>query len=63
MEFSNTETVPTSGEYRCTACGNTQEFEEDDDFTMCDACGDETAGWESVSRGSAEEGLSEGYEG
>lgn len=46
MEYANTDVVPASGEYRCTACGDAQQFEAGDDFTICDLCGDETAGWE-----------------
>lgn len=57
MEHSNTETVPTSSEYRCTGCGETQEFEAGDDFTICDLCGDENAGWEPLAGEGAEEEL------
>ena len=60
MEHTNTDLVPESGAYRCTACGGAQEFEVGDDFTLCDLCGDENAGWELVSSEAAEEGLGEG---
>lgn len=46
VEYANTDTVPESGEYRCTSCGDVEEFELDDDFTLCDSCGDENASWE-----------------
>lgn len=59
MEHTNTDLVPESGEYRCTACGEAQEFEVGDDFTLCDACGDENAGWERVISEVTEEGLGE----
>lgn len=62
MEFSNTDHVPASGEYRCTSCGEVQEFEADDDFSLCEACGDEGAGWEGLAEGTAEEGLEGGDE-
>lgn len=57
MEYSNTDTVLEGGEYACTACGNVQEFEGGDDFSICDACGDDTAGWERKASASVEEGL------
>ena len=59
MEHTNTDLVPENGEYRCTACGSVQEFESGDDFTLCDACGDENAGWERSGSETAEEGLGE----
>lgn len=55
MEYSNTEKVATSSEYRCTGCGEAQEFEAGDDFTICDLCGDENAGWEPVGGEGGEE--------
>ena len=57
MEYSNTEAVPETNEYRCTGCGDVQEFEGGDDFTLCDTCGDEAAGWEVVGSGEDEETL------
>lgn len=54
MEFANTDAVPTSGEYRCTSCGDLQEFEADDDFTVCDSCGAEDSGWEPLGTEEAE---------
>lgn len=62
MEYANSEVVPESGEYRCVSCGDAQEFEADDDFTVCDSCGDENAGWERVEQKSVEEGLGTGDE-
>ena len=59
MEYANSDTVPEGGEYRCTSCGTSQEFEAGDDFAICDACGSETAGWERVVEGAAEEGQGE----
>lgn len=58
-EHSNTAVVPDGGTYKCTSCGNTAEFEVGDDFTICDACGDDTAGWEPQAAEVVEEGLSE----
>lgn len=60
MEFTNTETVPTTGDYRCTSCGEPQMFEAGDDFVVCDACGDEGAAWEGTRSEAAEEGLEAG---
>ncbi len=60
MEFTNADTVPESGEYRCTSCGEPQQFEGGDDFVLCDACGDEAAGWESLASDTVEEGLESG---
>lgn len=57
MEFSNADAVPESGEFRCSACGAAQQFEAGDDFTICDECGDESAGWESAATSLGEEGL------
>ena len=59
MEYTNTDVVPENGEYRCTACGDVQEFEAGDDFTLCDSCGNENAGWDGTRSKGAEEGLSE----
>jgi hypothetical protein len=59
MEHANSDTVPEGGEYICTSCGNVQEFEEADDFSICDACGDDTAGWEQKVPEVVEEGLGE----
>jgi len=59
MEYSNSDSVPEGGSYACTSCGRVQEFEGGDDFTICDACGDDTAGWEPRWSEAAEEGLSE----
>lgn len=57
MEYSNAEVVPETNEYRCTGCGTVEVFEEGDDFTLCDACGDEAAGWEIVGSDSDDESL------
>lgn len=62
MEFTNAETVPTTGDYRCTSCGEPQTFEGGDDFVVCDACGDEAAGWEGSASEAVEEGLEAGYQ-
>lgn len=59
MEHANTDTVPESAEYRCTGCGDAQEFEGGDDFTICEMCGDEAAGWEAVPSEAASEGVEE----
>ena len=59
MEYANTDSVPESGVYICISCGDTQEFEAGDDFAICDACGDEGAGWEPQAAEGAEEGLGE----
>lgn len=59
MEHANTDSVPDSGVYQCTSCGETQEFEADDDFVICDACGEEAAGWQPVTAEVSEEGLGE----
>lgn len=59
MEYSNTDQVPESGVYLCTSCGDSQEFEADDDFVICDSCGDEAAGWQPQATEASEEGLGE----
>lgn len=47
-EYAVTDVVPQTGEYLCTACGETTEFEAADDFAVCGSCGDENAGWTPV---------------
>lgn len=59
MEYANSDIVPEGGEYRCTSCGAAQEFEASDDFTICDDCGDEAAGWERVAKEESAEELGE----
>lgn len=44
-EYATSDVVPATGEYLCTACGESTEFEAGDDFSPCGSCGDENASW------------------
>ncbi len=44
-EYEISDTVPKTGEYVCSSCGEISEFELDDDFSVCAFCGDEDAKW------------------
>lgn len=58
-QYDITDHVPKTGEYVCAACGEISEFEEGDDFSPCDYCGDEEgAGW-TLAFLEEEEGLSD----
>jgi hypothetical protein len=44
-EYEISDTVPKTGEYVCTSCGEMSEFENDDDFSICTFCEDEEGKW------------------
>ncbi len=44
-EYTLDDTVPKTSEYKCTSCGWVQEFEEGDDFVLCDGCENPEATW------------------
>lgn len=44
-EYSISDSVPKTGEYVCSSCGEISEFEGEDDFTVCSLCEDSDASW------------------